>query len=466
MVVRIKLRRDTTQNWYEQNPILSDGEIGLEQLSDGSVKIKIGNGTASYKTLPYFADTISFLDLTNKPSINGVVLKPNLSLADLGIQPIGNYALGNEMSEKLALKADLDKTYSRNELDRRFDDLVKVPSVEHVDNKYLKTSNGEIYWANIEGDIITTEELKEALSKKVDAINGYSLISDKEIKRLASIDNYNDSIVKEDIKLLKEEVDTKATINSLEDYVLEKSLKDTLENYATIADNATKANASEFYDHISDQANPHNITKAQIGLDNVDNTSDMDKPISSKTQEALDNKQNLLTSGYGITINGNTITNSLPNTQSDWNASTGNSLILNKPILSAVATSGSYNDLVDKPYIPTDYVLPIASNEVLGGLKLGNYLEAEEDGTVNVNVPLDYALLDHKPSIGGITLIEGQTAEDLDLATAKATQSALNLKANKSYVNDLEKRIASLESEIAELKALITKNTNTNNEDN
>ena len=40
--------------------------------------------------------------------------------------------------------------------------------------------------------------------------------------------------------------------------------------------------------------------------------------------------------------------------------------------------------------------------------------------------------MEHKPSIGGITLIEGQTAEDLDLATSKATQSALNLKADKA----------------------------------
>lgn len=37
---------------------------------------------------------------------------------------------------------------------------------------------------------------------------------------------------------------------------------------------------------------------------------------------------------------------------SDWNASSGVSAILNKPTLAAVATSGSYTDLTDKPTIP------------------------------------------------------------------------------------------------------------------
>lgn len=43
-------------------------------------------------------------------------------------------------------------------------------------------------------------------------------------------------------------------------------------------------------DHIKNKNNPHNVTKEQIGLGNVDNTSDLDKPISTATQEALDKK--------------------------------------------------------------------------------------------------------------------------------------------------------------------------------
>lgn len=41
------------------------------------------------------------------------------------------------------------------------------------------------------------------------------------------------------------------------------------------------------------------------------------------------------------------------NVNADWNATEGDALILNKPTLSTVATSGSYNDLTSKPTIPT-----------------------------------------------------------------------------------------------------------------
>lgn len=41
--------------------------------------------------------------------------------------------------------------------------------------------------------------------------------------------------------------------------------------------------------HINNTENPHNVTKAQVGLSEVDNTSDINKPISTAVQEALDN---------------------------------------------------------------------------------------------------------------------------------------------------------------------------------
>lgn len=51
------------------------------------------------------------------------------------------------------------------------------------------------------------------------------------------------------------------------------------------------------------------LDKTNIGLGNVDNTSDLDKPISTATQTALDDKQDTLVSGVNIkTINGNNIT--------------------------------------------------------------------------------------------------------------------------------------------------------------
>lgn len=41
--------------------------------------------------------------------------------------------------------------------------------------------------------------------------------------------------------------------------------------------------------HTLNQFNPHNVTKAQVGLGKVDNTSDLEKPISNPTKEYVDN---------------------------------------------------------------------------------------------------------------------------------------------------------------------------------
>lgn len=59
------------------------------------------------------------------------------------------------------------------------------------------------------------------------------------------------------------------------------------------------------YDHSQlTSGNPHNVTKSDVGLGNVDNTSDANKPVSTAAQTALDAKQDLdsdLTAIAGLT---------------------------------------------------------------------------------------------------------------------------------------------------------------------
>jgi len=57
------------------------------------------------------------------------------------------------------------------------------------------------------------------------------------------------------------------------------------------------ANLSTLTSHISNVSNPHSVTKSQVGLGNVDNTSDANKPISTATQTALNGKENTITAG-------------------------------------------------------------------------------------------------------------------------------------------------------------------------
>ena len=70
------------------------------------------------------------------------------------------------------------------------------------------------------------------------------------------------------------------------------------------------ANETAIQNHISNKLNPHSVTKAQVGLGNVDNTSDVNKPISIAQQEEFDAiNSNLVTKqpfdklhGYFITV--------------------------------------------------------------------------------------------------------------------------------------------------------------------
>lgn len=51
-----------------------------------------------------------------------------------------------------------------------------------------------------------------------------------------------------------------------------------------------KAAASDLTAHTGNTSNPHGVTKAQVGLSNVDNTADTAKPVSTAQQAALDAK--------------------------------------------------------------------------------------------------------------------------------------------------------------------------------
>ena len=81
---------------------------------------------------------------------------------------------------------------------------------------------------------------------------------------------------------------------------------------------------------------------------------------------------------------------------SDWNASSGVAQILNKPTLATVATSGSYNDLSNKPTIPTVPTVTSAfTNDGSDGTS--TYVEADELATVATSG--SYNDLSNKPTI-------------------------------------------------------------------
>ena len=54
--------------------------------------------------------------------------------------------------------------------------------------------------------------------------------------------------------------------------------------------------------HLTDFDNPHQVTKVQVGLGNVDNTSDMDKPVSTATMTEIEKISKALLNNNNPTI--------------------------------------------------------------------------------------------------------------------------------------------------------------------
>ncbi len=80
-------------------------------------------------------------------------------------------------------------------------------------------------------------------------------------------------------------VTTTALNTKLNDYVTSTALTELLKSYTT---------TTAFNNHINNKSNPHEVTKTQVGLGNVDNTSDMDKPVSTAQQTAINSAAHTL----------------------------------------------------------------------------------------------------------------------------------------------------------------------------
>jgi hypothetical protein len=95
--------------------------------------------------------------------------------------------------------------------------------------------------------------------------------------------------------------------------------------------------------HLNNTSNPHNTTKVQVGLGNADNTSDINKPISTATQTVLDNKAS--TTALNSHINNTNNPHATTKAQIGL-GNADNTSDINKPISAAAQTA--LNSKVDK----------------------------------------------------------------------------------------------------------------------
>ena len=185
-----------------------------------------------------------YVKLRNKPTLNGVTIEGNKTSEDYHIPtPESVENVLNEFRQEIEV------------IDNKVSD-----TVEKLDN-YIESNDGNI--EDIKSDI---QQIQESL----DLILGESA---SEV-----IDKFN-----EILKFLE----------GYEDSTTLKEVLNELEQKLTTLINSVNEQLTKIDNHINNTNNPHNVTKAQIGLDQVDNTSDMNKPVSTLVQYALDYEANL-----------------------------------------------------------------------------------------------------------------------------------------------------------------------------
>ena len=159
-----------------------------------------------------------------------------------------------------------------------------------TDTYYFEYStDGGSNWKDV-GEMIRHNRLQgrdEADCHPISAITG---LQDKLDEKATGSDTYTKTEVDEKLNLKADKARTLQGYGITDAYTKAETDNKLSEKLNTESAEETYATKTELSSHTENTDNPHNVTKAQVGLGNVDNTSDANKPISTATQNALNGK--------------------------------------------------------------------------------------------------------------------------------------------------------------------------------
>ena len=305
-------RRGTAAQWTAANSVLAAGEIGFETDTG---KFKIGDGTNTWTNLSYFQDTTdlsgSYIPLSQKAANNGVATldaQGKIPVAQLGNVIDGAPGVLDTLNE-LAAAINDDAAFLTTLAPKAgptFTGTVVLPSTTSIGD----VSSTELGYVN---------GVTSAIQTQIDSkspINSPTFTGNVVLPSSTTIGDLSSA-----------EIGYLATVSSNVQTQLDAKLDSSAASttYATLAGptftgtvvlpNTTSigtVDATELsyvngvtsaiqtqLDAKAPTANPTftgtvaGVTKAHVGLGNVDNTTDANKPVSTATQTALDAKLNL-----------------------------------------------------------------------------------------------------------------------------------------------------------------------------
>lgn len=197
---------------------------------------------------------------------------------------------------------------------------------------------------------------------------------------------------------------------------------DKVDGYSLTKNDLTDELKASYDSHLVNTSNPHNVTKSQIGLSNVDNTSDTNKPVSTATQTALNLKEGSINKGASLGYAPLDVNSKVPlenindallgnvHYQGLWNATT------NIPNLDIVESKGHY------------YICTNTSESTRYGIIFNTGDWIISDGT-------NWGKVDNTDAVSSVFgRIGNVTAQSGDYNTGQVTEVA-----DKNYQTDAQK---------------------------
>lgn len=272
----------------KQNALVSGTNIktfnGQSILGTGNIEFEQGKTITVVTELPQTGDPDRIYLVPNESSRTNDIYDEYIWLVEQSKWEF----LGNKHVD-----VDLTDYYTKEEVDALIPQVDSYTKAES-DNKYaVKT---DVYTKSEVDDLIvpqidayTKQESDskyatiETVNNKVDKVVGKQLSTEdyttEEKEKLAGLSNYDDTNITQKLNEKVDKITGKGL--STEDYTTSEKTK-----LGTIEEGAQVNTVTS----VAGRTGAVTLTKTDIGLDNVDNTSDDDKPISTATQTALDSK--------------------------------------------------------------------------------------------------------------------------------------------------------------------------------
>lgn len=258
----IKIRRGTTTQWNASSRVLQVGELGIDTTLN---RIKAGNGVAVWSALPYLSLSSAEIEELSQDSVAAALAAGTHSNITVTYND-------NDNSISLATGEDVVTTTSlSNTLTDPSSGYVAIGDIGVADGVASLGPDGKIPDTEIPDTI--------ARDSEIPSLTGYA----------------TESYVTTAISNLVDTAPT--TLNTLNE--LAAAINDDASFASTVTtalgNKLDSSTASSTYAPI---ANPTftgtvgGITKSMVGLGNVDDTTDANKPVSTATQTALDLKLN------------------------------------------------------------------------------------------------------------------------------------------------------------------------------